>query len=258
MNEFLRMCLIACPLVFLSGFVDSIAGGGGVISIPAYMLAGLPVPFALGTNKFAASLGTSLATSKYIRSGKVLFKVALPAAAASVAGSFVGTNLALRIPQETLKFIVLAALPCVAVFLSLNRGFGRETAIAKMHSPGTVSLIACAIGLAIGCYDGMIGPGTGTFLILAFSGILGTDLLISSGCAKVSNLASNLTSMILYVISGKVLYAVALPAAAFCMAGNYLGARYAIKGGSKNVRKITFVVLLLLFVKMAADLIKLT
>jgi len=257
MDDFLRMCLIACPLVFVSGFVDSIAGGGGVISIPAYLLAGIPVPYALGTNKFAASFGTTLATAKYIRSGKVLFGIALPAAVASVAGSFIGTNLALHIPQETLKFIVLAALPCVAVFLSVNKGFGSGAAVRK-HTEFSESIIACGIGFVIGCYDGLIGPGTGTFLILAFSGLLGTDLLVSSGCAKVSNLASNITSMAIYAVSGRVLYAVALPAAAFCMLGNYLGARYAIRGGSKNVRKITYVVLLLLFVKIAADLLKLT
>jgi len=117
-----------------------------------------------------------------------------------------------------------------------------------------MSVISLMIGLVIGCYDGMIGPGTGTFLIIAFTSLLGFDLLLSSGCAKVSNFASNISSLVVYMISGKVVYALAAPAAVCSMLGGYLGARYAIRGGSKKVRYVMFIVLGLLFIKFAWDI----
>lgn len=252
MDEWLRIALIVCPLVFCAGFVDSVAGGGGVISIPAYMLAGLPAYMTAGTNKFVSSFGTATAALKYFKSGKVLLRVALFSAIGSIVGGFAGANLALRIPEQILRIILVGALPVVAVFLSVKRDFGavrRQTPISGRAQ----ALISLVIGLVIGCYDGLIGPGTGTFLILAYTGVLGVDLITASGCAKVSNLASNLVSMVVYAVGGKVLYAVALPAMAFCMAGNYAGARFAIRGGGKSVRKIMYVVLALLFVRVLLE-----
>lgn len=254
MNELLRICLIVCPLIFAAGFVDSVAGGGGIISIAAYMLAGLPAHMAVGTNKSVMSFGTALATVKYLKSGKVILKVALLSAVGSIIGAYIGSSFALVISERALKLILLTALPAVAVFLALKKNLGEDNTKARDMSKAAYIGTAFGIGLVIGGYDGLIGPGTGTFLILAFSGFLGTDLLTSSGCAKVSNLASNITSMVIYIIGGKVLYAVALPAVIFCMAGNWLGARYALKGGSRSVRKVMFVVLALLFVKIILEL----
>ncbi len=246
--------LIVCPLVFLAGFVDSIAGGGGVISLPAYFLAGLPPHFAAGTNKFVACLGTLTSTVKYFRSGKILLKTAVFTAIGALICGAAGAAVALHIPAEVLRIIILIALPVVAVFLSLKRDFGadggRETGFTSMKT----AVIAFAIGLGIGGYDGLVGPGTGTFLIIAYAGILGTDLLTASGCAKVGNLASNIASLFVYLTGGKVLFALGIPAAAFCMLGNYLGARYAIRGGSRNVKKLMFVVLGLLFLKFILEL----
>lgn len=255
MPELLRTCLIVCPLVFLAGFVDSVAGGGGIISIPAYLLAGVPTRLALGTNKLVNCFGTGLSVGKYLKNGKVRLRVAVISALGSILGSFVGTRLALLVREQTLRVAVLVALPCVALFLCFNRGFGSEGRERDL-SPAASAAVSLAIGLVIGCYDGLIGPGTGTFLILAFTAFLGLDLLTASGCAKVSNLASNITSAIVYIASGNVRYLLALPAVVFCMAGNYLGARYAIRGGSRNVRRVMFLVLGLLFVKVIVDFIR--
>lgn len=249
------MCIIVCPLVFLAGFVDSVAGGGGLISLPAYLLAGLPSHIAAGTNKFAMSFGTMTATVKYMKSGRILWRVALIAAVFAVFGSYLGASLALIFSEETLKILLLAALPCVAVFLTVKKDFGSDENRHEKHSAGKSAVIAGVIGFVMGIYDGLIGPGTGTFLIIAFSAFLGTDLLTASGCAKVANLASNITALVVYALSGKVMYVIAIPAMAFCILGNWLGAKYAIRGGSKNVRKVMFVVLALLFVKVAADLL---
>ncbi|HWQ51671.1 MAG TPA: TSUP family transporter, partial [Terriglobales bacterium] len=235
--------LIVCPLVFLAGFVDSIAGGGGLISLPAYLFAGLPPHYAMGTNKVANCLGTAVAAGKYIRDKKVRMKIALFAGAGALLGGTIGSAVALYISETALRAIMLIALPCVAVFLATRKTFGSEETQERTLTPFALAAWSAAIGLGMGAYDGLVGPGTGTFMILGFTGILGLDLLTSSGCAKVGNLASNLGSVAVFLLGGKVLLAVALPAALCSMAGNYLGARTAIKGGTKYVRAVIFAVL---------------
>ena len=253
----LKMCIIVFPLVFLAGFIDSVAGGGGVISLPAFMLAGLPAYTAAGTNKFTASCGTLFATVSYLRRGKVVLSAALISAVGSLVGSFFGTKLALSIPEQTLKYVMMGALIVVAVFLGINRNFGKTAKERKFSAP-VRCLLAFAIGLVVGAYDGLIGPGTGTFLIICFTGILGMDLITSSGCAKLSNLASGIASAAVHIANGNVMFLLALCAAVFSIFGNILGARYAIKGGTKNVRIIMFVVLFLIFVKFALDALGVT
>ncbi len=253
MEGLLEKCLIICPLVFAAGFVDSIAGGGGLISLPAYLLAGLPAHNALGTNKMAMSFGTFLAAGKYIKAKAVDLRVGLISAAGAFIGSSIGSSLTLLIPEDVFKVVILAVLPAAAVFLFVKKDFGKE-AEPKTMSAARFAAASFIIGIAIGCYDGLIGPGAGTFLILAFTAFLGIDLLKSSGCAKITNLASNIASMIVFIINGKVIFAIAIPAAIFAMAGNYTGARLAIKGGSRYVRFAVLFVIGLLFVKTAIDL----
>lgn len=252
MMEFLKTCLIVCPLIFLGSFVDSVAGGGGIITLPAYLLAGLPIHTAAGTNKLVAISGSVTASAEYIFSGNVMVRIALLSALGSLFGGVIGTELALLIPEATLELIMMVVLPVVAIFLSLKKDFGMEHKEKRLSKP-MESSVAFVIGLVIGCYDGLIGPGTGTFLILCFSGILGLDLLVSGGCAKVSNLASNLASGVVFLFNGKAMYSILLPAAVFSIAGGYFGSRFAIKGGSKRIRKVMFVVLALLFVKIIYD-----
>ncbi len=256
MPELLKMCLVVCPLVFLAGFVDSVAGGGGLISLPAYLLVGLPAHTAAGTNKVVACIGTTFAAGKYIRSGNVRIKLALLAAAGALAGSYLGTRAAVHLDDGTLKLVILCALPLVAVFMALKKDFGREDSRPpKAWTKKQEAALCAAIGLVIGCYDGLVGPGTGTFLMLAFTAVLGFDLLKATGCAKVANLASNVASAIVWLINGSVLLPIVLPAAVFGAAGNLLGARYAIKGGSKKIRGMAFAVLGLMAVKLAYDLL---
>ena len=244
--------LIVCPLVFLAGFVDSVAGGGGVISLPAYLLAGLPVKLAAGTNKLANGCGTALSVFKYGRSGKIAWDCALPAALGCLLGAAGGTSLAVSLPDDVLKIIILAALPIAAVILVLIR---KKTDEDEKSLPRTKTVLySLSIGILIGIYDGLIGPGTGTFLTIAFSVVLGFGLLKSAGCARTANLASNVASLIVYLIDGNVLFSVGIPAICCSMLGNYFGARYAIKGGSTKIRFVMFVVLGLLFLKTILEL----
>jgi uncharacterized membrane protein YfcA len=239
--------LIVCPLVFLAGFVDSVAGGGGVISLPAYLLAGLPPKLAMGTNKLANGCGTATSVFKYARSGKIAWDCALPAAIGCLLGAAGGSSLAISLPDHVLKIILLAALPIAAVILVLVR---HKTDEDEKQLPRTKTVLySFLIGLVLGVYDGLIGPGTGTFLTIAFSVILGIGLLKSSGCARTANLASNIASLVVFLVDGNVLFSVGIPAIVCSMLGNWLGARYAIKGGSKKIRLVMFFVLGLLFLK---------
>lgn len=245
--------LIICPLVFLAGFVDSVAGGGGVISIPAYLLAGVPMKIAAGTNKFANGFGTALASWRYARSGNIDWRCAIPAAIGSLAGSSLGTSFAVYLREEILQGIVVGTLPIVAVILVLSRNFGVEEKPDKGKLP--TILISTGIGLLVGLYDGLVGPGTGTFLAIGFSLGLGYTLVKSSGCAKIANLASNVASMVIYFLHGDILFTIGLPAMASSMLGNFLGARFAIRGGGEKIRIVIFLVLALLFVKLGLNLL---
>ncbi len=245
--------LIVCPLVLLAGFVDSVAGGGGVISLPAYLLAGIPVKLAAGTNKLANGCGTALAVAKYAKSGNIEWLCALPAGAGALLGAAIGSRIALLLPDRALQIVILAALPIAAVILFFARK--RTDEDTKSLPKSRILLFGGLIGFFIGIYDGLVGPGTGTFLTIAFSMVLGFGLLKSSGCARVANLASNIASLIVYLINGSVLFFVGVPAIACSMIGNYLGARYAIKGGSKKIRLVMFFVLGLLFLKTVLQLL---
>ena len=256
MPEFLQTCLIVCPLVFLAGFVDSVAGGGGLISLPAYLFVGLPAHIASGTNKVVNGMGTALATWRYYKSGNIRLKPAILAAVGAIAGSAIGTQIALHINAEVFRVLLLIALPLVALLISFKKDFGTDQTIDdELLESSANRLICLLIGIAVGCYDGMIGPGTGTFLIMAFTIFVKMDLLTASGCAKVANLASNIASAVLWIANGQVLFALVVPAAACSMLGSYFGSQYAIKGGSQKVRSMIYVVLLLLFVKFFYELI---
>lgn len=245
--------LIVCPLVFLAGFVDSVAGGGGIISLPAYLIAGVPIKMAAGTNKFANGCGTALASYKYIASGNVNWLCAAPAAVGSLLGSAAGSSLAVYMREEILQMIVLAVLPVVSMVLFFARDFGKEEKPPK--SPGKTVLLSLFIGLAVGLYDGLIGPGTGTFLAIGFSLVLGYSLLKSSGCARIANLASNVASMVVFFLHGSILFALGIPAMLSSMLGNYLGSHYAIRGGSRKIRRVMFIVLALLFMKIGLNVL---
>ena len=254
MDGFLKTCLIVCPLVFLAGFVDSVAGGGGIISLPAYLMAGLPAQLAAGTNKVVNGCGTLMATTKYFKGGKVRLRPAAVAAIAALGGSVVGARIASMIPEAALKTVMLVALPCVAVFLAVRRDFGSD-APAREVEPRREVVVSALIGLFIGCYDGLVGPGTGTFMILCFTAFLSMDLLTASGCSKAANLASNMGSAAVWIVHGSVYWRLAAPALVCNILGAWLGARYAIRGGSKKIRGMMFVVLGLLFVKMLYELV---
>lgn len=255
MGEYVTSLLIICPLVFAAGFVDAIAGGGGLISLPAYLFAGVPSHMAIGTNKLAMSIGTATASANYIKAKKVDFSIAVWSVIGALMGAAMGSRIALLISDKVLTMMMLGALPVVAIFI-LTRKELRSDEIDPKEMGRTRFAITClAIGLFIGMYDGMIGPGTGTFMILAFTSLLGLDLVTSSGCAKLSNLASNVASLLVFAVSGQINFSLGIPAAICTTAGAFIGSKLAIKGGSKYIRIIIFLVLAMLFVKFGYELL---
>lgn len=254
MPDLIHTLLIVCPLLFLAGFADSVAGGGGVISVPAGMLAGIPIHTVYGTNKFAMSFGTLTSVIQYGRSGNICWRTALFAAAGALVGSNLGARLALLLSERYLSYCLMVLLPAAALFVAFNKGFGQEPR-PKNLSGAQEAILASLIGLLVGAYDGFFGPGAGTFYIILFCSILGTDLIRANGNAKVVNLASNVGALVAYLLNGKVWFAVGLPMALCSMAGNFLGSRLAIKNGARFIRPVMALMIVLLLVKIATDLI---
>jgi uncharacterized membrane protein YfcA len=245
--------LIVCPLVFLAGLFDSIAGGGGLISLPAYLLAGIPVHFALGTNKLSSIAGTTVASFRYYKNKYVDILLCLPSIAAALAGSAVGTSLTLVVDERYLRWMLLAVLPLTAFYVLKKKNF--EHASPPLSRTKTV-LYSLIISFFIGGYDGFSGPGTGTFLILLYSGIAGIDIRTASGNAKLVNLASNLSALVLFLYNGRVLVPLGLCAALFSILGAYIGSGLAIHRGTKIIRYAILIVLALIFAKIGWDTIR--
>ena len=244
-----HMYLIVLPMVFLAATVDAIAGGGGLISLPAYSLAGLNYDFASGNNKFSSTFGTLMATIRYYRSGKLLVVPALIAAVAALPGSWLGTRAAMALGNRAMQIFMLFAIPIVGALVLFNRKTREESRpIAKRQYP-----LCALIGLVIGFYDGFFGPGTGTFLIVLFTHLLGMDMVTASATAKPVNLFSNIASLATRIAAGNLLFALAFPAMACSILGGWLGAKLALTKGARLIRFVMLGVLALLTVRLAME-----
>ena len=228
--------LIVCPLVFLAGFVDSIAGGGGLISLPAYMFAGIPVHNAIATNKLSSSTGTVVSTARLIKNKKVDWGFVPGTVIGALIGSVAGANLALII-----AFCVL-------------RDKNMDVEVPVGMTKNKQYLIAIVCSLVIGCYDGFYGPGTGTFLLLVFTKLAKIPLEKATGNVKIVNLSSNISALITFILAGKILWGLGLAASCFSIAGHYVGAGMVVNNGVKVIKPIILIVLVLLLVKVVSGI----
>lgn len=246
----LKLLIVLCPLVFLGSFVDAIGGGGGLITLPAYLLVGLPAHQAIGTNKLSSMIGTAFSTGRFILSGYVDWALAVPAVVCSLAASAVGAHLSLLLDEGLFRWILIAALPVVA-FVSLRKKTLRDE--AGEMARGRRLAVVCVVAALCGCYDGFYGPGTGTFLILGFSALARLGARDSAGLTKCANLASNVAGFASFALAGQSWYLLGIIASAFSIAGHYIGAGMVVKNGSKIVRPIIICVLVILFIKVGAE-----
>jgi len=248
-----KLVIFVCFGVFAAGFVDSIAGGGGCISVPVYMLTGLPMQNVYACNKLTAAVGTTFASINYIKNKSVNWLVAIISAVFAVIGARIASVIFINVSSDTMKKIVLIVLPFVAAFLLLRRGYGENSGFEELPKK-KVWVIAALTGLFISFYDGMVGPGTGTFAIMIFSSVLKIDLKKASGTAKIFNLASNYSSAISFMAAGYTIWPLALLTTVFGIAGNVIGAKLALKYDAKFIRIMMSVAIVLLLFKLATDI----
>ena len=238
--------LLLSLMSFLAGFIDSVAGGGGLVLIPSLLLAGIPPQTALGTNKFAALFGTSTALANFMKSGKVIWRIAGFGLAFSVMGSVIGTKAILYFDQNTTAKIIIMMLPITAIVTFLPKR-QLKTSISDFSKKDLYfyTPLLCVI---VGFYDGFFGPGTGTFLIFGFYIFLGLHLLNASAISKVFNLASNAGSFVTFAFADKVLYGIGIPIALSNLVGGYLGSILAIKKGQQFIKVSLLIVFGILFI----------
>ncbi len=271
--------------IFFAGLVDSIAGGGGILSIPAYLFLGLPGHMVLGTNKFSSSIGTLFATIRFAISNKINWVIAIISVIFALVGSSIGSRLVLLIPVNFIKILLIILIPVITIITLIpkknNLNLNKENFPNISHQDFNIEvieknrdidennktiqlykikyfyfyLIAALSSLVIGMYDGFFGPGTGTFFILVYTTFLKFDMTTASGNSKVVNLASNVAALITFLIYKKVYILLGIFCALFSIAGNLLGSTLAVKKGSKVIKPVFVLALLLLFSKVVYDLI---
>jgi len=244
----LLICVVAA---FLAGFVDAVAGGGGLIQLPVLLWTFPTAPLAsiLGTNKAVSIVGTSTAANTYRKQIQVNAKQLVPMMSAAFVGSLFGALLATSVSREVFEPIILVILIAVGTFTMLRPDFGKIE-VTRDVSPVVVPLI----GLVIGFYDGLIGPGTGMFLLFSLVSFIGTSFLGASAIAKFVNVATNLAALIIFIPGGHVIWLVAAVMAPANLIGGYLGARTALDRGSSFVRLVFLAMLVALTVRLVATI----
>lgn len=271
---------VLCAVALLAGVMDAIAGGGGLLTLPALLIAAPDVRVALGTNKGQSVFGSITSLVSFARTGHIDKRRAVPSFFAALVGSLLGVKAVFALRPEALRPAVLALLLVVAVLFAASGSRRRATAkvesallgqgvesaasaadarpapsgwsVARAHPAKAAGLI----GLALGFYDGFFGPGTGTFLIALYAGVFGDDLTRATANAKVANFASNLGACASYAAAGAIDYRLVLPMAAAQMVGGYLGARAAIRGGDRLIRAGVLAVTIALVIRLSLQLIQ--
>lgn len=236
------------PLLFIAGVLDGIAGGGGIISLPSYMLTGMPIHSAYACNKLQSGLGTLCSASKYVKEGFADIKMTLFALPFTIGASFAATRLIMNTDGEKVKIIVICCIPIAVALMFCRRKISQKTVNRRAMTVKNI-LLSMLAGALIGTYDALFGPGGGTIAMILFSVLLGYDLRVGNGNGKMIIVASNITAVINYILSGYMIYHVAIPCALANMLGSYLGASIVIKKGEKIVFPTMFIVIGMLVIQ---------
>jgi hypothetical protein len=245
--------LLLCLAAFLAGFVDAIVGGGGLIQLPAALviLPSFPVSSVIGSLKIPAFSGTSIAAWQYIKKVSINWRLITIICVIAFFASYTGSYLLTHVSNAFMKPVLLVVLTIVAIYTYTKKDFGQRE--ERDISEKKQLQLAVFISLIIGFYDGFIGPGAGSFLILAFIAFLHFDFLHASAHAKLVNLATNLGSVTLFIVKGKIVWGIALPMAVANMAGGFIGAKLAIAKGNKFIRGFFLVVIVGILLRFCWD-----
>ncbi|QYR20914.1 TSUP family transporter [Paenibacillus sp. sptzw28] len=249
----LEMLLLVIAGGFLAAFVDSVVGGGGLISVPLLMAVGLPPAAALGTNKLAGTMSSLTSTVSFIRSGNVDLKAVRGLFFLSLAGAVCGTLVLGSIPSGFLRPLVVVMLIAITIYTIFRKNWGTYSTFRSYTAKSAWIMGVAAYGL--GFYDGFFGPGTGSFLIFVFL-MLGFDFVKAAGNAKVLNFGSNIASLATFMILGSINYSIGIPMGLAMIGGSLLGSHVAIRRGSAYVRPLFITVCVLVIGKQAWDLLR--
>ncbi|QIM17426.1 TSUP family transporter [Leucobacter insecticola] len=245
--------LLLLLAAFAAGWIDAVVGGGGLLQLPALLLVPEMTPLqALATNKLASVFGTATSSMSYYRAVRPSLRTVLPMAGIALLAAVGGASFAALLPAAVFAPIIMVALIAVALFTIFKPALGAVTRLR--HGGAKHIALAFAAGMGIGFYDGLIGPGTGAFLVIALVGLLGYDFLMASAQAKMVNFATNLGALLLFIPLGAVLWPLGLVMGAANIAGSLLGSRMAIKRGAKFVRVFFLIVVAALVVKLGFEM----
>lgn len=236
-------------VAFVASTLDAIAGGGGLLTLPAILMTGFDPVHALGTTKLQASVGSIAATATYARRGLLQWKSQWPIVLPAFLGGAIGAMLANQIPKEALQIAVPLLLICVALYFYFSPKLSDEARKAKM----SVIVFQLTIIPLIGFYDGIFGPGAGSFFTIAFVGLMGSGVLYAIAHTKLANTASNLGALLVFSLHGVVVLQVAIPMAIGALLGAQVGARIAIRYGSKLIKPLIIVISLVMAFKLLLD-----
>ena len=255
MDWTISQLFIICPLIFIGGLVDAIGGGGGLITLPAYMIAGFPVHVAIGTNKVSSPIGTSIAFTKFLLDGYMPLKLSVIGVIFALIGSALGARTALLISDYVLRLLMVFILPATAFYVFRSQDLLKEDTHTESVITTRTYIVCGLVALSTGFYDGLYGPGAGTFMILLLAGFAHLSVQKANGVAKAINFATNIAAFTVYFLNGKAILSLGIIAGCFSIAGNYIGARFFEKGGAKIVRPVILIVLSLFFIRVIYDLL---
>ncbi len=234
--------------------VDSIAGGGGLITVPAYLFAGFSPHLALGTNKLSATFGSLSSSISFFKSGKIYFPLIKYVIPCTVIGSILGVKAVLLMDKQFLTPLVSVMILVVGIYTYFKKDLGMVHSFS--FSGRNQIVMGMFFGFIMGFYDGFFGPGTGSFLLFIFIKFFGMDFINASGNTRMLNFTSNITSLIVFLISGSIDYFYGIIVGLFCMAGAIVGTRVAVKKGSSFIRPMFLIMSLAVFVRMIADFLR--
>jgi uncharacterized membrane protein YfcA len=242
-----------CLAAFAAGFIDAIVGGGGLIQTPMglILLPNLPVSTVIGTLKIPAFTGTAFAAIQYLKKVVIQWKLLIIMMCLAVPSAFLGSTILTLVSNDFMKPLLLVVLSLLFVYTYAKKNFGQHA--AKDHSAATQITYAVVISIIVGFYDGFIGPGTGSFFVVAFIALLGFDFLHASANAKMVNLATNFGSICLFMIKGKIIWTIAIPMAVSNGLGGWLGAKLAINKGNGFIRIFFLIVVVGTLIRFAYD-----